>query len=192
MSDEHVRLFVALELPESVRRTLTGWGATVLDGRAGLRAVVQDSLHVTLCFLGRRAVNEIGEIAAACEVVATMPVLQLTLGDGLWLPARRPRVLAVALGDHDHALAAVQSKLSDVLRRGGWYVPEPRPFLAHVTLARVAKGVQAPRGDLPALSPGVARGSTVTLYRSRLGRGGAQYQPLASVALGSGPSSPVS
>jgi 2'-5' RNA ligase len=192
MSDERVRLFVALELPENVRRALAGWGAEVLGRRAGLRAVAQDSLHVTLCFLGSRAVNEIGEIAAACEVLATTPVLQLSLGDGLWLPTRRPRVLAVALEDQDRVLGAVQSELSDVLRRGGWYVPEPRPFLAHVTVARVAKGAHAPRADLPPLSPSAVRGSTVTLYRSRLGRAGAQYEPLASVALGSvSPSTPV-
>jgi 2'-5' RNA ligase len=189
MSDERARLFVALELPETVRAALVDWRAKVVGDRAGLRAVAQDALHVTLCFLGWRTADEIVEIAAACEVVAARPSIELSLGAGIWLPPKRPRVLAVAVDDRARALQRVQSELSDVLRRGGWYVPERRPFLGHVTVARVARGARAPREDLPPLGPRTARGSTVTLYRSRLGHAGARYEPLASVALGSASSS---
>jgi RNA 2',3'-cyclic 3'-phosphodiesterase len=71
------------------------------------------------------------------------------------------------------------------LRAGGWYVPEQRPFLAHVTVARVARGARIRREVLPPPPPDAVTASTVTLYRSRLERGGARYEPLASVALGS-------
>jgi 2'-5' RNA ligase len=192
MSEERARLFVALELPETVRKVLVQWGARVLGGRSGLRAVAHDALHVTLCFLGSCRVSEIDELAAACEAVANRPVLELSLARGVWLPTKRPRVLAVALNDPDRALAAVQSELSECLSSGGWYAPDRRPFLAHVTIARVAKGVRVAHEDLPAPPVGAIRGSTITLYRSRLGRDGARYEPLASVALeAASPSSPV-
>jgi RNA 2',3'-cyclic 3'-phosphodiesterase len=79
---------------------------------------------------------------------------------------------------------SLQAKLSEALLTGGWYVPEKRPFLAHVTIARVAKEARVRREGAPAPPQVSFRGSTVTLFRSRLGRGGARYEPLRSVELG--------
>jgi 2'-5' RNA ligase len=140
-----------------------------------------------LCFLGSRSAREIDEIAAACGVVAGEPVAEPRLGEPVWLPARRPRVLAVRLSDDSGALARLQAALSSALVAGGWYAPESRAFLAHVTVARVAKDA---RVRAPALEPPPAvsvRCSRVTLYRSRLGSGGARYEPLSVIELGSAP-----
>jgi RNA 2',3'-cyclic 3'-phosphodiesterase len=178
VSDERARLFVALELPETARETLVEWRKSILSVNSGLRPVALEALHVTLCFLGWRPAGEIEEIADACGVVADRAAIELSLGDAVWLPSRRPRALAVKLEDRDRALEAVQAELSETLRTGGWYVPEPRPFLAHVTVARVAKGARVRRHDLPAPPRVRLEGGTVTLYRSRLGRAGARYEPL--------------
>jgi 2'-5' RNA ligase len=187
VSEERARLFVALELPDHAREALVDWRSDALDQRPGLRLVAPEALHVTLCFLGWRGADEIGPIASDCEAVAAQSPARLSLGGPVWLPARQPRVLAVELEDPDRKLAAVQSVLSRSLQRGGWYVPEPRPFRAHVTVARVAKGARAPKERLPALAPLRLRASTVTLYRSRLGAGGARYEPLRTFELGSMP-----
>jgi RNA 2',3'-cyclic 3'-phosphodiesterase len=181
---ERARLFVALELPAAVREALVEWRSAVLSGRPGLRPAAFEALHATLCFLGWRAASEIPEIAAACEIVADEPVAGLTVREAVWLPARRPRVLAAELEDPAGTLASLQAKLSEALRTGGWYVPEKRPFLAHVTIARVAKGARVRREGAPTPPQVSFRGSTVTLFRSRLGRGGARYEPLRSVELG--------
>ena len=186
VTDGRARLFVALELPASARDILARWRGAGLREIAALRPVPVEHLHATLCFLGSRPVQDIDEIAAACGVVAGEPIAEPRLGEAVWLPARRPRVLAVRLED-DGALARIQAALSASLAAGGWYAPEPRPFLAHVTVARVAKDA---RIKAPALEPPPAvhvRCSRVTLYRSRLGSAGARYEPLSSVELGSGP-----
>jgi RNA 2',3'-cyclic 3'-phosphodiesterase len=182
------RLFVALELPSEAREALVRWRSSVAGEAAGLRLVRPEDLHVTLCFLGSRPEDEIDAIAGACGVVAGEHVVDSAFGEALWLPARRPRVLAVALSDPDGMIARVQSVLSDALVAGGWYAPESRPFLAHVTVARVGRDARvrpvelaAPPGDV-----GV-RCSSVTLYQSRLCSGGARYEALASVSLGSAP-----
>jgi 2'-5' RNA ligase len=184
---ERARLFVALELPVSARDILARWrGAAVGDDRT-LRPVPTEHLHATLCFLGSRPVPEIDEIAAACGVVAGEPVAETHLGPPVWLPARRPRVLAVRLEDSEGALARIQAVLASALVAGGWYAPELRPFLPHVTVARVAKDARA---KAPALEPPPAaevRCTRVTLYRSRLGSRGARYEPLSVVELGSSP-----
>jgi len=182
------RLFVALELPSSARDALVRWRSSVAGDLAGLRFVRPEDLHATLCFLGSRPVGEIEAIAGACGVAGGEPVADSGFADALWLPARRPRVLAVALSDPDGVIARVQSVLSEALVTGGWYAPESRPFLAHVTVARVGRDARVRPVELPAPPAGLAvRCSRVTLYRSRLGSGGARYEPLASVELGSAP-----
>jgi RNA 2',3'-cyclic 3'-phosphodiesterase len=183
---ERARLFVALELPAPARRALVGWREDLIASSGlGVRTVPAESLHVTLCFLGWCAVDEMTAIANACGVVTGWPATSLSVGPAKWLPPRRPRVLAVELSDLDGRLARVQAALSDVLSAGGWYVPEQRPFYAHVTVGRVPKGARMRRAELPATDRASFSGDVVTLYRSRLGRGGAVYEPLASVHLGS-------
>jgi 2'-5' RNA ligase len=206
-----VRLFVALELPGEVRDTLVAWRTEVLGHGSRLREVEPDALHVTLCFLGGRSTQEIAAIGAACETIASHAGMTLALGSATWLPPRRPRVLAVKLEDPDHGLAALQADLSTALQAGGWYAPEPRPFLPHVTLARVGReggglggkgrGGALARGGGALTREGGARkarsrgweltppermrftGATVTLFRSELGAGGARYDALRTVRL---------
>jgi 2'-5' RNA ligase len=197
VTGERARLFVALELPAAVRSTLFDWAREHAGEMTRVRLVDPRSLHVTLCFLGSRPVEEVDAIAAACAVVSDRPAAALTLGDALWLPPRRPRVLTVELADEQGRLAAAQSALSRVLHDGGFYEPETRPFLAHVTVGRAQREgrsqrselrphrseLRAHRSELPAPEPVRFAGDTVTLYRSRLGAGPARYQALASVSL---------
>ena len=117
----------------------------------------------------------------SADVLRRLPAWEaprLELGDGLLLPPRRARVLTVALADAGGALAALQAAVSAGLASAGLYEPEARPFRAHVTVARLRSGARAPR-TLAAEPDALAfSGGAVTLYRSRLGRGGAVYEPL--------------
>lgn len=182
MSGEAARLFVALELPEVAVGALAAWADAQLGSVAGLRRVQPAALHVTLCFLGAQPVGEIEAIAAACGVVAGRDAVSLRLGTPVWLPRRRPRVLAVGLEDPSGGLADLQGELAAVLERGGWYSRETRPFWAHVTVGRFGRAggrvveLVAP----PAVS---FAGVSVALLRSRPGPDGSRYEPLASVAL---------
>jgi ketosteroid isomerase-like protein len=96
-------------------------------------------------------------------------------------------VLAVELEDGDGALARLQATLSTALVAGGWYAPESRTFLAHVTVARVAKDARIRAPNVPAAPAVDIRCSRVTLYRSRLSPSGARYEALRVVELGSAP-----
>ncbi len=185
MSEERVRLFVALELPDEIRQALLDWRREALADLRGLRPVAPDALHVTLCFLGWRLGSEVESIAAGCERAAAQPRPRLALSAAVWLPTRRPRVLAVEVEDAHGTLAEVQAQLSRELQSGGWYVPEPRPFLAHVTVGRVVRGARLSSVELPPPPDPSFDGSTVTLFRSRLGAGGARYEPQRRISLGS-------
>jgi 2'-5' RNA ligase len=181
-SDERARLFVALELPGPVRDHLATWGKGVADGLPGVRAVAVENLHVTLCFLGWVSLGSVDAVAAACGAVRGMPAASLRAVGGIWLPPRRPGVLAVELLDVGGRLGGIQAALSAALAEGGWYTPEKRPFLPHVTVGRVGRGARVRRTDLPETPDDPAfSGMTVTLFRSRLSGAGARYEGLASV-----------
>jgi 2'-5' RNA ligase len=193
VTDERARLFVALRLPDPIREELVSWRTATLGDTVAVRPIAPEALHVTLCFLGWRATSEIDQIQAACAAVAGEPVADLRLGGAKWLPARRPRVVAVELEDLEGTLARVQNTLSRTLHSGGWYTPEARPFLAHVTVARAARDARLRSTALAAPAPLAFDGSRITLYRSRLGPGGADYEPLDTVVLGaSGAGDPLS
>jgi RNA 2',3'-cyclic 3'-phosphodiesterase len=186
VSARPARLFLALDLPERIRRRLGGWAREHVQPRPELRAVPPRNLHVTLCFLGWRAeedIESLAELAGACAG----PVPDLSLGAAEWLPPRRPRVLAVDLRDAAGALDALQRDLVQTLAARAGYRPEKRPFHSHVTIARVRTGARVDaqdRASLPSLPPAEKfAGSALTLYRSRLARSGASYEPVARIAL---------
>lgn len=180
---ERVRLFVALDLPDSARRALLEWRSSQ-SGVERLRLTRPEALHATLCFLGWRSAREAEPIGAAvARSVEGTHAFELALGDALWLPARRPRVLAVAVEDPSGALRRMQGAISEKLSAGGWYKPEKRPYLAHVTVARVPARERVRATELPSPRRLEFSPAAVTLYRSRLERSGARYEPLVSVEL---------
>jgi 2'-5' RNA ligase len=181
--DERVRLFVALELPDRVRDDLAAWRSPILAAIPALRPVPPESMHVTLCFLGWRFASEVPAITAACAVAGSVGRAGLTVAEALWLPPRRPRVLTISLADDSDRLAEAQARVSRELEAGGWYVPEKRPFLAHVTVARVRKEGRVGRASLPEPPAIDFEGSAVTLFRSQLSPRGAQYVGLSRVEL---------
>jgi RNA 2',3'-cyclic 3'-phosphodiesterase len=193
VSDDHVRLFAALELPEMVRGALVQWGAEQVGEQAGLRFTSSESLHLTLCFLGSVPASAVDAIAGACRSVAGFARLALGLGQAVWLPSpRHPRVLAVDLedarggsaGGPPGGLGHLQAALAAALAAGGWYESETRPFRPHVTVARVRRGARVPGVELPRPVPVQFVGSEVLLLRSRLGGShGARYERLARVTL---------
>lgn len=184
-------MFVALDLPPGAKEAIARWRRRAAGEHPALRAIAPDALHVTLCFLGWRSTDEIGPIGAACErALAGGTSCELSLAEGLWLPHRRPRVLAVQLGDESGALAAIQASLSAALSAGGWYAPEGRRFLPHVTVARVRGRTRVRPSTLPAMPRLSFCATTVTLYRSRPGAGGARYEGLRIIELGQGAGGP--
>jgi 2'-5' RNA ligase len=172
-----LRLFVALDLPDAARAALARFRDAAADP-ALWRPLPETSFHVTLAFLGHRPEGDVERVASVLRGLESWDAPELALGDGLLLPPRRGRVLTVALADPGGALGALQAAVSGGLAAADLYEPEARPFRPHVTVARLRSGARAPRtldGAPEALS---FTAGPVTLYRSRLRRGGAVYEPL--------------
>jgi RNA 2',3'-cyclic 3'-phosphodiesterase len=195
--DPTARLFAALDLPEQACEELADWGVSVAAAaraagraRGSLRLLPADVMHLTLCFLGSRPVSEIDALAATIPGCAGH-ACELALGAPVWLPARRPRSLAVEVHDHDGELGRLHDDLESALARACGWEPERRRFRAHVTVARVRggdrrrrRGEQAePWPELPPTPQASFFGESLTLYRSHLGPGGATYEGLARCSL---------
>jgi RNA 2',3'-cyclic 3'-phosphodiesterase len=188
------RLFVAVDPPAPVCEELAAWAraaATGLGLRAGrggrppLRLLGPEMLHLTLCFLGSRAVSEIDTIGGALSSCAAH-VGELRIGAPLWLPPGRPRVLAVEVHDDGGGLAGLHAEVSRAIAAVSDWEPERRRFRAHLTLARL--GADFPRRSREELQLAATpqlrfTPAAVVLYRSWLSPGGASYEPLVSSEL---------
>lgn len=192
LKSPRARLFIALDLPDAVRRGIAGWGRKSLTDPA-LRPVRSEALHITLAFLGwmpEKEVPRLGEIVEASAAEA--PSIQLS--GPVQRPERgRPRLFALPADSSQ--VIALHAWLEEDLVAAGLYEPEKRPFWPHVTVARVRReerGSKRPAlvSKLPEalpqglLQPAVCR--RMTLYRSELQPQGAQYTPLAQVELPAG------
>jgi 2'-5' RNA ligase len=174
------RLFVALEVPAHVRRSLAGWTREAVGDDDALRFVAPDSMHLTLAFLGHRPkaeVEPIGEAVSGAAATASAAV-PLRVGDALWLAPRRPHVLTVAIEDPEGGAAALHDALWERLEALG-HERERRAFRPHVTVARVRHGARVRPRELPS-PPGAAfTAPALTLFRSHLGGGRpARYEAL--------------
>ena len=180
-------MFVALDLPERARLELAAWRDSRIEGRADLRPVRAEALHVTLVFLGWQEAAAAEKIAAAAfAAIGSASVPRLRAAGVRPLPPRDPRLFALDLEDFEGRASALQAGVSDALEEGGWYTPEKRPFWPHVTLARVKRGERrVPPLPSEPLAPAESfAAGELTLYRSTLRRQGALYEPLARVELG--------
>lgn len=174
-SDEHIRLFCALQLPEAAVVAIAGWQVEHLSGG---RIVPADHLHVTLAFLGSRPrseqpgiVRELGRAAAASGLVRLrLERYRETSSVGM-----------LVFEDSGGAGSALARALGAGLERIGAYRPEQRPWLPHVTVTRfrARPGLEPP---LPVL--GAVDAVRAALYCSTLRPTGARYDVLETVALG--------
>ncbi len=194
------RLFVAVDPPEEVRQHLAGWARAAVrsgtghaTGKAPVRVLDPESLHLTLCFLGSRPVGEVESIGSQLGACAG-PAGELSLGAPLWLPARRPRALAVELHDDRGRLASLQATVAAAVREMGGLEPtgaqgidtirRHRRFRPHITVARMRDGAAPRERALPPTPSLSFVPSELVLYRSWLSPDGASYEPLASFTIG--------
>lgn len=173
------RLFVALRPPKGVRDLLIN----TMGGVEGMRWQDAEQLHLTLRFVGEVDGNLAEDLAAALGIVRFPPFdLQLAgvgrfqqrRGGALWAGVR-PR----------EPLAQLAAKIERMCQSVG-LPPERRAFHPHITLARWTgrAAVQPFLERYAAFASEPWPVDRFLLYESHLGRGGANYQAVATYPLG--------
>jgi 2'-5' RNA ligase len=175
---DRLRLFCALTLPTGVRDALDDWQHGSL--RSEGRFVQPPNLHITLAFLGHRPktdVEPVGETLRGAVRSVDRPIV-LT-------PSRYRETRSVAMlvfADEEGRAERLAVALHERLERLGVYEREARRWLPHVTVVRfrTRPRLHPPLPDIPSFSP-----SEAAVYHSLLGPGGARYELLETVPLGS-------
>lgn len=173
-----MRLFVALELPADVRAALVAWSDAVAS--PAMRRTPAENLHVTLAFLGTRTAQDADAVAGLLEKVARS-LGPLEVEGPLWLPRKRPGVLAVALRAGPE-LGTLHVGLLEALTAAIGFEPERRALRPHVTVARARRGAHLYAVD-PDPPPPFLRfePEALVLYRSHTDASGVRYEALARV-----------
>lgn len=182
-----IRAFIAVELPEELRREVAAFEAELKRAGADVKWVEAANLHLTLKFLGNVTEEQIASLkeplAQACR-----PLSRFTLtleGIGAFPKTTYPRVLWVGVNEGKERLIELAQQVEEACSKLG-FAAEERPFAAHLTIGRVRS--QEGIGRLVRqLQLAEFRGKTmtpvsrVTLFQSTLGSGGPAYAPLAEV-----------
>lgn len=174
-SDERLRLFLALRMPDDVLGEIERWQREQLPN---VRLVSREHLHVTLAFLGHRPRDELDAILDALRGAAA------GAGEIRLTPVRYRETRSVGmlvLEDEGSRAAALAGGLQERLEGLGVYRREGRQWLPHVTVARWRERPRL-RPESPPQRTFVP--SDAAAYLSRLHPDGARYEVLESVALG--------
>lgn len=156
----------------------------------GLKTVSPHQLHFTLKFFEDLPETKVAAAkeAAAHAAAASSPFSLSLSGLGTFPPQRPPRVLWIGCGGGCEALTALASAVEKELTLEG-FLPEPRPFSPHLTLARVkdprsARDAAAFASANASFDGGTVEVKELVLYQSVLGPSGAGHTPLSRARLG--------
>ncbi len=184
-----MRLFVALQIPDSIRN---GYAALIddlrrLDAKASPKKpkwVRPENLHVTLKFIGNTDPAKLDSIRAALASVRSQQEVSLHFRNiGFFPNAKRPRVIWGGM-DVSENLAPLAHAVDQQIATLG-FPAEERVFTPHLTLARLDPPVIA-ADLLSAIEKQAARdfgelhSSEFHLIESKLKPSGAEYTTLQS------------
>ena len=128
------RLFVALQLPETLRQAISQLGA----GIRGARWLDPDDIHLTLRFIGDVDGADFRDIHQALDNLRSEPFELYLSGVGHFPPRGTPRTLWIGVQEND-SLVRLQRRVDQTLMRLG-HASEHRKYKAHVTVARLQQG----------------------------------------------------
>lgn len=133
-----IRTFIALPIPDNLRKTLRTAISDLREKNAGVKWVRPESVHITLKFLGNINEDLIDPLARELDTAASFcPELNLSFsGFGVFPNSRRPRVIWVGLKGDTAQLGELASSIDRGCAKFG-IKPEKRPFNAHITLGRL-------------------------------------------------------
>jgi 2'-5' RNA ligase len=191
---EKIRTFIAIELDESIKESLTKLQERLKGQvpRGSVRWVRPEGVHLTLKFLGDVPADQIGEITKALErsCQGLAPFSFSCGGLGCFPNLKRPRVVWVGIQEETGTLAQLKEAIEENVSPLG-YPSEKRKFSPHLTLGRaqrrISSGDRRRLGELVGASEigtlSQMQVKSVNLMRSDLRPSGAVYTRLAEVEL---------
>ena len=194
-----MRLFVALDIDESIRDRIVRFMGEVREFAPEARWARAESLHVPLKFIGERTETDCARIQQALENVQAAALELKVRGYGFFPAARAPRVFWIGI-EASASLISLAAAVDTTLETLD--IPkEEHKYNPHLTLARSSGGSGSPRrqkGDglnshfrrlreklegLPTPEFGTMTARDFFLYKSQLSPSGSMYTKLAAFGL---------
>jgi 2'-5' RNA ligase len=190
-----MRLFVALDIDDPIRERIARFVEGVQNFAPDARWVKEESLHVTLKFIGEQAENSVDQIKQALAATAGRSTQVAFRGYGFFPTPKFARVFWVGM-EAGPELAVLAAAVDANLTPLG-IAKEERKFTPHLTLARSSGASGAPGrrkenvprstfhrlqeklSALPAPDFGSMTAREFYLYQSRLSPKGSTYTKLA-------------
>jgi 2'-5' RNA ligase len=185
-----VRLFIAVNLPDAEKERLWHALASLRERDLGVRWIPRDAIHLTLKFLGEVGESRVDRVSTRLAGVAARhaPFELRLAGIGGFPTLDRAKVWWLGI-EPDERLMNLQAEVEEALVDEG-FAREDRPFTAHVTIGRAARGgrpadARVARAAAAGIEYEAAWAvSSADLMRSHLGRDGARYEILFHAPLG--------
>jgi 2'-5' RNA ligase len=175
-----MRLFVAIEFPDEVKRGIELLQRAEAQRETGFRWTRRDQLHLTMKFLGELDEVQVESAWRSLESITSLGPCTLGFGGFRYLPdERRPRVLALDLSGDVDRLGLLHGQIEHAFEAHG-FARERRPFSPHVTVARRNERERHSRAGVYVERPwqGMFIASELSLIQSRLTSKGATYETL--------------
>lgn len=178
-------MFVAVPLDDDTRHALAARLTEEVGDDLPGRPVAPENWHLTLRFLGEVEDPVVDRIVAALDTAPLgVPFPVRWGGLGAFPSARRAQVVWVGLSAGEEAMARLAVSVDEALQAAG-IERSDRPFRPHLTVSRLRPTGSVDHAlekvDDLAIRMEVDR---VTLFESRLRRGGAQYGVIEEFPLG--------
>jgi 2'-5' RNA ligase len=170
-----MRLFFALWPPAQTARVLADWAREVA-GKSSGRATREETIHLTLAFLGEVPRERLPHAVHAATRVSADGFALAVDASAYW---PHNRIVCAGPRDMPRELGALAAALRAALEENDIAL-ERRAFAAHVTLVRRARDPGA-LPPLPAIEWPVRE---FVLVRSQLSREGSRYEAMERFALG--------
>ncbi|MGI9498692.1 MAG: RNA 2',3'-cyclic phosphodiesterase [Geminicoccaceae bacterium] len=127
------RLFVAIDLPDTIKRSLE----PLARGLGDVRWMGDDQLHLTLRFIGELDNGQANEIADALALVPGLPFEVKLRGIGHFPPRSEPRVIWTGV-ERQPELTRLKRRIDRALQQAG-LERDRKKYVPHVTLARLRR-----------------------------------------------------
>lgn len=187
---ESIRAFIAIKIPEEIRKKFSGIQDKLKQSGAHVSWVNSENIHLTLKFLGNIEEQQRPDIIESMKAsVKTISPFQLQVGyAGAFPNIRFPRVVWIGVTDDEAgSLKTLQTDLGSRLVKLGFKKENGR-FQPHLTLGRVRS--QKNRSNLlraieSMVNIWVGEISVTAIYliQSELKSTGAEYTDIAEVKL---------
>jgi len=133
-----MRIFIAVELPESVRERLGQLQGKLKGTEDRIRWVDPSLIHLTMKFLGEIKEKNLEKVIQIAQNVAgRFSVFKLRIGEiGVFPDFSSPRVIWVRIEEGKDKLETLAAELEEKLGQEG-FSRSSRKWTSHLTLARV-------------------------------------------------------